>query len=34
MRLTLDQIKKPGLTKRLMKRPKRDDRQEDGDEEG
>ena len=33
MRLTLEQIKKPGLTKRLMKRPKREDRQEEGDEE-
>ena len=31
-RLTLDQIKKPGLAKRLMKRPKRDRQKEEGDE--
>jgi len=33
MRLTLDQIKKPGITKRLMKRQKRENREEEGDEE-
>lgn len=32
MRLTLDQIKKPGLAKRLIKRQKRDDQKEEGDE--
>jgi cell fate regulator YaaT (PSP1 superfamily) len=32
MRLTLDQIKKPGLAKRLMKRQKRDSQKEEGDE--
>jgi cell fate regulator YaaT (PSP1 superfamily) len=33
MRLTLDQIKKPGLAKRLMKRQKHEDQGEEGDEE-
>jgi cell fate regulator YaaT (PSP1 superfamily) len=33
IRLTLDQIKKPGLAKRLIKRPLRDSRKEEGDEE-
>jgi cell fate regulator YaaT (PSP1 superfamily) len=33
IRLTLDQIKKPGLAKRLIKRPRRDGRKEEGDEE-
>jgi cell fate regulator YaaT (PSP1 superfamily) len=33
MRLSLDQIKKPSLAKRLMKRQKRDDEQEEGNEE-
>jgi cell fate regulator YaaT (PSP1 superfamily) len=32
MRLTLDQIKKPGIAKRLMKRQKRESREEEGDE--
>jgi cell fate regulator YaaT (PSP1 superfamily) len=32
MRVTLDQIKKPGITKRLMKRQKRDGKKEEGDE--
>ena len=32
MRLTLDQIKKPGLAKRLMTRQKRDSQKEEGDE--
>jgi cell fate regulator YaaT (PSP1 superfamily) len=32
MRLTLDQIKKPGLAKRLMKRQKRDSQKEEGDD--
>jgi cell fate regulator YaaT (PSP1 superfamily) len=32
MRVTLDQIKKPGLAKRLMKRQKRDNQKEEGDE--
>lgn len=31
MRLTLDQIKKPGLAKRLMKRQKRESQKEEGD---
>jgi cell fate regulator YaaT (PSP1 superfamily) len=34
MRLTLEQIKKPGLAKRLIKRQKRDSRQEEGNEAG
>lgn len=33
MRLTFDQIKKPGLAKRLIKRQKRDGGKEEGDEE-
>ncbi len=32
MRITLDQIKKPGLAKRLIKRQKRDSQKEEGDE--
>jgi cell fate regulator YaaT (PSP1 superfamily) len=32
MRLTLDQIKKPGIAKRLMKRQKRESQKEEGDE--
>jgi cell fate regulator YaaT (PSP1 superfamily) len=32
MRLTLDQIKKPGIAKRLMKRQKREGQKEEGDE--
>jgi cell fate regulator YaaT (PSP1 superfamily) len=32
MRLTLDQITKPGIAKRLMKRQKREGRREEGDE--
>jgi cell fate regulator YaaT (PSP1 superfamily) len=33
MRLSLDQIKKPSLARRLIKRQKRDDEQEEGNEE-